>query len=259
MSALAAASPAFRFVGGTTTAGERPVSQLLITCEHASNAVPAPLTTTVADQRWLDDHWGWDIGAPDVVRELCRLKGCVGVLCGFSRLVIDPNRDLSHTDLVRRSIHGEPLSFNVDLDDSELQRRIDGLYTPYHDAIDRELAARLSHGGDQLLLSIHSFTPQLGDDVRGMELGILFDNYEPVAQRLAEGFREAGFVTALNEPYSGRTGLIFAANRHGREHGVIYVELEIRQDLIDTPEKAVATARRLEPAITNLQLRSRQR
>ncbi|MCO4761040.1 MAG: N-formylglutamate amidohydrolase [Myxococcales bacterium] len=233
--------------------------QLLITCEHASKAVPAPLTASDADQRWLDDHWGWDIGAPDVVRELARLKDCIAVLCGFSRLVLDPNRDLAHKDLIRREIYGEPLSFNVDLDQAEIDRRISELYEPYHAAIDREMAARLAAGGDMVLLSIHSFTPQLDDDVREMEIGVLYDNYDAVAERLADNFTAEGFVTALNEPYSGRTGLIFAANRHGREHGVIYIELEIRQDLIDTPEKAIEVARRMEPAITRLQIRGRAR
>ncbi len=233
--------------------------RLLVTCEHASNVVPAPLTHTAGDQRWLDDHWGWDIGAPDVVRELVRLKDCVAVLCGFSRLVLDPNRDVTHPDLIRREVYGEPLSFNVNLDAEEVNRRITELYAPYHDAIDKALHARLAVGGDVVLLSMHSFTPKLDDDVRAMEIGVLYDNYDAVAERLADAFREQGFVTALNEPYSGRTGLIFAANRHGREHGVIYIELEIRQDLIDTPAKAIAVARRMEPAISSLQIRDTPR
>ena len=233
--------------------------RLLLTCEHASNVVPAPLTHTSADRRWLDDHWGWDIGAPDVVRELVRLKDCVAVLCGFSRLVLDPNRDVTHPDLIRREIYGEPLSFNVDLDAEEIDRRVTELYAPYHDAIDNQLHARMALGGDVLLLSIHSFTPKLDGEVRPMEIGVLYDNYDSVAERLAGAFRTQGFVTALNEPYSGRTGLMFAANRHGREHGVIYIELEIRQDLIDTAEKAIAVARRMEPAISSLQIRDTPR
>lgn len=252
---MTSSHPAYSLVGNKSGYGGR----LLVTCEHASNEVPSPLTKTDGDQRWLDDHWGWDIGAPNVVRELVRLKDSIGVLCGFSRLVLDPNRNINHPDLIRREIYGEPLSFNVDLDDDEVQRRIDTLYTPYHDAIDAQLSARLARGGDVVLLSVHSFTPELDGDVRSMEIGVLFDNYDSVAERLADSFREQGFKTALNEPYSGRTGLIFAANRHGREHGVIYIELEIRQDLIDTPEKAIEVARRMEPAISKLQIRGQRR
>ncbi len=233
--------------------------RLIVTCEHASNAVPAPLTTTPSDQRWLDDHWGWDIGAADVVRELVRLKDGIGILSEFSRLVIDANRGTDHPDLIRTSIYDDALSFNVALDDAEVARRVRTLYDPYHDAIDRELHRRLSDGGDVVLLSIHSFTPEFEGDKRAMEIGVLFDNYVSVAERLAEGFREQGFVTALNEPYSGMTGLIFAANRHGREHGVIYIELEIRQDLIATQADAQAVARRLEPAISALQVRNQRR
>jgi len=92
-----------------------------------------------------------------------------------------------------------------------------------------------------------------------MELGILFDDYGAVAERLKENFEEAGFATALNEPYSGREGLMFAAAQHGLAHGVIYLELEIRQDLIDTTQKARLLARRLAPAITKLAVRERDR
>ena len=70
-----------------------------------------------------------------------------------------------------------------------------------------------------------------------MEIGVLFDSYDAVAQRLAEQFELQGFVTALNEPYSGLKGMMTVARRHGTAHGVIYLELELRQDLIDNRDK----------------------
>ena len=246
---------AYSVVGDPDKYGGR----LLITCEHASNAVPAPLTKTPADQRWLDDHWGWDIGAADVVKELVRIKSCVGVLCGYSRLVIDANRELDHADLIRRQIYGEPLSFNRGLNDAEVDRRAAEFHAPYHEAVSQQLKKRLELDGDVLLLSVHSFTPELDGERRPMEIGVLFDNYEAVAERLGGLIEAQGFKTALNEPYSGMSGLIFSANLHGSNHGVIYIELEIRQDLIDTPEKAVEVARRLEPALTALQVRGTPR
>lgn len=235
------------------------MGRLVVTCEHAANRVPPPLTTTESDRRWLETHWGWDIGAQELARELVRTKDCLLVLTAFSRLICDANRPPDHPNLIRTEIDGEPLSFNQNLDQAEVQRRLSLYYEPYHAAIDRCLGERLSRGGDVVLLSIHSFTPHFRDEVRDMEIGVLFDDFEAVAARLAGNFEKAGFVTALNAPYSGREGLMFAAARHGIAHGVIYLELEIRQDLIDTAQKARLVARRMAPAITALAVRRRVR
>ena len=116
-----------------------------------------------------------------------------------------------------------------------------------------------ARGGDVLLLSVHSFTPVLGDEIRPMEMGVLFDRFDSVAHRLASHLREQGFVTALNEPYDGKDGAIYSAGRHGCRHGVIYLEIEIRQDIIDTPEKVADVASRLAQAVDVLQIRTTPR
>ena len=85
------------------------------------------------------------------------------------------------------------------------------------------------------LLSIHSFTDVYEGTRRSMEIGVLFDDYVTPAVELARRLRSQGLDTALNEPYSGLRGLIYSANRHGRCFGLPYLELEIRNDLIDTP------------------------
>jgi predicted N-formylglutamate amidohydrolase len=61
----------------------------------------------------------------------------------------------------------------------------------------------------------------------------------------------APFESVLNAPYSGRDGLIYSAQRHGRAHELVYLELEVRQDLIDSPEKALATGRRIARALAS--------
>lgn len=235
------------------------INQLVITCEHASNRVPTPLTETAADRPALDTHWGWDIGAAEVARELVRLKGCCAILARFSRLVVDANRPPNHGELIRRRVNDHALSFNDGITDDEVQRRLDCYHAPYHSAIDQLCAERIAANQDVVVFSIHSFTPQLGDDIRDMELGVLFDAHDAVAGRFAGHLDDCGFKVALNQPYSGRTGLIFAAARHGQTHGCIYLELEIRQDLMPTLEAAREVARRIEPALTRLQVRHRKR
>ena len=88
-----------------------------------------------------------------------------------------------------------------------------------------------------------------------MEVGVLFDEHEAVALRLERLLRDEGFVTALNAPYSARAGLAHAAQTHGHAHDVVYVELEIRQDLIPTPHDAARVAARLVAALSRLGVR----
>jgi len=233
--------------------------RLVVSCEHASCRVPGPLKTTQSDRQWLRTHWGWDIGAAEVTRQLVRRKSCVALLARFSRLICDANRSPEDETYIRRSVEGVPLSFNQEIDPAEIRRRFTSYHEAYHDLLDACLAERVARGGDVVLFSIHSFTPVFNGVFRPMEMGVLFDRYEPIATRLAGHLEGVGFKTALNEPYSGARGEMYAMQRHGTKHGVIYLELEIRQDLLDTPAKTTNVAERLCAALTDLQVRTENR
>ena len=229
-----------------------------ITCEHASNRVPAPWTTTPLDRAWLKSHWGYDIGARTVARELVRATGSYGVFARFSRLVVDPNREPEHPDLIRASSEGHHFSFNQRVSAEERARRLARFHAPYHAALDAGLAAHVgSRTEDVLLLSVHTFTPVWNNHVRPMDIGVLYAPYERLARKLAQGLAAEGFETALNQPYSGREGLIYAAHRHGIAHRVHFLELELNQSLTCTPARARKVARRLLPALRRLTLPDR--
>lgn len=221
---------------------------IVFTCEHATNALPE-WTAEPGDEPVLRDHWGWDVGAADLTRELVAQIGGSGVLSRYSRLVCDPNREPAEPTFVVAHIDGRTLSWNRDLDDAERTRRRDQYYEPYHREIDRLLAARLTAAHPTRLCSVHSFTPSYRGQRREMEIGVLFDAHEAEAERLIERLRTAGLHAVANEPYSGYAGLIHAARRHGREHGIVYLEIEVRQDLIDTPERARRMAAQIAPAL----------
>jgi len=233
--------------------------RLIVTCEHASNRVPPPMWTPPEDQPLIDDHWGWDPGAADVARALIEDRGGVGVLSRFSRLVCDPNREPSEFDWIRAECEGQQVALNANIDDAERDRRKRLYYDPYHAAIDACLRERLSHPGDVVLFSVHSFTPNYMGERRTIEMGVLFDRFEPVAQRMQAALQAEGFHTALNEPYDGMKGCMFAAHRHGNHHDVVYLELEVRQDLIDTPAKARAVGLKVSRALGQLRVRSQPR
>jgi predicted N-formylglutamate amidohydrolase len=204
---------------------------LLLTCEHGSEVLP-PEFRWCEDDAWLrGTHWAFDLGAAELTRELARTLGAGAVIAGFSRLVVDPNRPLDSDTLVRNVAEGRLIVMNTDVDAASLERRL-ALWRAYHDALDRLFLESVA----PLALSVHSFTPVYEGSVREVEVGVLFDREEELATLLCARFRAAGFEARLNEPYSGKLGLIYSVSAHAAVSGRRALELELRQDLAVRPE-----------------------
>lgn len=204
---------------------------VLITCEHASERLPEPWRWSERDQRLVGTHWAFDLGAADLAREYATAIGGVAVLSRFSRLLADPNRPESSETLFRALAEGEPVELNASIDPAEREIRLDGYYRPFHEAVDREVAA----SGAPILLAMHTFTPLYEGNPRSLEIGVLFDREEHLAVQLLDAFAHAGWSVAPNEPYSGRAGLIHVVERHAKTHDRRAIELEVRQDLAVDP------------------------
>ncbi|GMV16377.1 MAG: N-formylglutamate amidohydrolase [Polyangiaceae bacterium] len=202
-------------------------SPFLITCEHASERLPEPWRWA-AEDRWLvGTHWAYDIGAEDLARDLCAALGATAVLSRFSRLLADPNREESARDLFLALAEGEEVRLNHALDAEERERRLARLWRPYHAAVEREVARSQC----RVVLAIHTFTPVWNGVARDVEVGVLFDEEEELAERARAALGTTGLVVRMNEPYSGQAGLIYSARRHAMAHGRRALELEVRQDL----------------------------
>jgi predicted N-formylglutamate amidohydrolase len=236
-------SAAYTTVGDPAAGGP-----FVFTCEHATNELPE-WEPEPEERALLAEHWGWDIGAADLARALAELTGSCAVLSRFSRLVCDPNRDPAEPSFVVREIEGRRLAWNRSLDAAELRRRVARYFDPYHAAIDAAIRARLALGTEVRLVAVHSFTPVHLGEARPMEVGVLFDEFHQEAWRLEGALAAEGFAAAQNAPYSGLDGLIYSARRHGRAHGLVYLELEVRQDLIATPPSARGVAERVARAL----------
>jgi predicted N-formylglutamate amidohydrolase len=224
-------------------ATDRP--RLVLTCEHASPAVPDEYDDLGLTREQLGDHIGWDIGAAAVTSELSRQLGASAVLSAASRLLVDCNRDLDDADLMPHSSHGVVIPGNGVIDAAERTQRLASFYDPYHAAIDAEL----SRQSDALLLSVHSFTPELNGCARAFDVGVLFDGFDDLAQDFARSITASGFTVRMNEPYSALDGLIFSARSHGRRHGARYLELEINNRLLRGDASARTVAARLVDAV----------
>ncbi len=227
---------------------DRP-SPWLIACDHASNAVPdcvnsGSLGLPDAD---MGRHIAWDVGAAGVTRHLADLLNAPAILSRFSRLVIDPNRGEDDPTLVMQVYDGTIVPGNRSICGEERARRLDAFYRPYHAAY-AELAARRR---DTIIVAVHSFTPRLwGRAPRPWHVGILYD---PRDERLSRPFldrlcAEPDLVVGENEPYAGHLPGD-AVDRHALIPGRPNALIELRHDLIDTPEEQARWATRLAPLL----------
>ncbi len=212
--------------GGTGNA------RVVLTCEHASNRLPDGWDWAT-DDRWLvNQHWALDLGIAAITRALADELGATAVLSRFSRLLVDPNRHPTAPDRFREVADGRFVNLNLDLSDAEKQDRMDRFYHPYHAAIDEVM----ERSDGVFLLSLHSFTPVYeGAPPRWMDIGILFDREDDLAAELAPVVRKHGLVTALNEPYTGKGGMMYAAQSHAVRQGWHAIEIEVRQDRAINP------------------------
>jgi predicted N-formylglutamate amidohydrolase len=221
-----------------------PEAPVLLTCEHASEHLPDTWQWPTADRWLIGTHWAYDPGADWLTRELAEELGAVAVLSRFSRLLVDPNRAEDSPDLIRTRAEGRDIKLNRHVDVAERERRIERLHRPYHAAIDREVA----RSKVPLLLAMHTFTPVYEGRRREVEVGVLFDTEEALAERFRHAIADVGLVTRMNEPYSGREGLMYSVDRHARAYGRRALELEVRQDLVGDE----AVRRRLRQALVSV-------
>ncbi len=201
---------------------------IVLTCEHASCAIPLEYDALGLGHDEIADHIGWDIGAADLTATLAASLDAAAVFSSVSRLLIDCNRSLLDHDLIVEHTHGVHVPGNQRLDADERARRLRDYYDPYHVAID----ALLQRHGAANLLSVHSFTPELNGRERRFDVGVLYDEYERDARHVGEHIAESGLRVRYNQPYSGLDGLIYSARTHGANHARRYIELEVNNVLL---------------------------
>jgi predicted N-formylglutamate amidohydrolase len=229
-------------------------ARLLFVCDHASRAVPRALGDLGVPAPEFDRHIAWDIGAADVATRLAGAFDAKLVMSGYSRLVIDCNRDPQKPAAIPPDSDGTPVPGNRDLDAAARALRIDTLHTPYHAAIAEALASFRRQNIVPVVVSVHSCTPVFAGFERPWHVGVLWNRDPRLAQPLMANLAKDKSVTVGdNEPYSARDGHGYTMPHHCERTGIPHALLEIRQDLIDTHKGAEqwagVVARALAPLI----------
>jgi len=210
-------------------------SALFMTCDHAGRAIPRTLGDLGVPEAELRRHIAWDIGAEGVARGLSEQLAAGLVIQTYSRLVIDCNRQPSrHDSMARISEHTE-IPGNRDIHPDHAEARVREIFDPYHDTIAGELDRRRNAGETTVLLAVHSFTPIYKGETRPWEIGLLYHRDNRVARVLMDLMREDPSLTVGdNEPYAITDEGDYTIPVHGEQRGIFHVEIEIRQDLIET-------------------------
>lgn len=231
--------------------GQDRTAPWLVTCDHASNRVPNEIGggSLGLPEPDMQRHIAYDVGAAGVSRHLAEALNCPAILSCFSRLVIDPNRGETDPTLVMRLYDGTIIPENREIDTREIERRKQAYYLPYHTAL-AELAAAESRPA---IVAVHSFTPRLNSRApRPWHVGILYDMRQPALSLalLAQLRAQPDLYVGENEPYAGHLPGD-SIDRHAIGPGRHNTLIEIRSDLIETPQGQRAWAERLAPLLQN--------
>jgi predicted N-formylglutamate amidohydrolase len=196
---------------------------IVVTCEHASRAVPPALRQALASARdVLATHRGWDPGALPFAEALAKSLHAPILAGTVSRLVIDLNR----------SPHN-PRRFSEwtrALDRSVRDRLDREIHAPHFDAV-RKACART---GTIVHIAVHSFDPTLSEDRGGVDIGVLYDPGRPLERAIgpawARALSAAGLHTRRNFPYHGAAdGLATWLRRRFSPSRYAGFELELSQ------------------------------
>ncbi len=212
---------------------EEGAANVLLTCDHASNLVPRALQGLGLGAAELERHIAWDIGAAEVTRRLAARLDAPAILAGFSRLVIDCNRDPLDASSIPETSDHVPISGNRGISESARAARRGKIFAPYHAAIDAWIEERLARGTVPALVSIHSFTPVMGGNARPWHVGVLWDSDARIPRPLLAALKsDPALVVGDNKPYSAREPQGYTVRSHAVSRGLPHVAIELRQDLI---------------------------
>lgn len=202
---------------------------VLLVGDHASNHVPPDIDLGI-DPVLFETHIAIDIGVAPVAMLLVE-SGAVdaAVLGGVSRLVVDCNRDEEAPAVIPIASDGHAIPGNA-LDHLGREARLARIFRPYHD----HLAAVIAAAPPAMILSLHSFTPQLASDPgqkRPWEIGVLYNADDRLAGPAIAALAADGLIVGDQQPYSGKL-LNATMNRHAEANDIPYVGIEMRQDLV---------------------------
>jgi predicted N-formylglutamate amidohydrolase len=241
-------------------------SPYFLTCDHGGRHLPRRLGDLGIPAFELERHIGWDIGAAGLTRQMAQRLGATAIRQIYSRLVCDCNRPPDAPDFATLISENTHIPGNRDLTSAQIGARREEIWRPYQDAIAALLDIRQAASRPTLLVAMHSFTPVYKGQSRPWHVGLLYnrdrrlaDAIRPLLQAAQvpadSGHAQAGrpLVVGDNEPYRLTDETDYTVPVHGEKRGLVSLEIEVRQDLIASPQGQAAWAELLATLLRQVQ------
>lgn len=223
-------------------------SAIVLVCEHASHHIPATFAALGLAEDDQTSHAAWDPGAMDVARLLSASLNATLIASGVSRLIYDCNRPPGARDAMPERSEAIAVPGNVGLSAKDRADRAAAFYVPFRD----QLHSAIQKKPKPIIITIHSFTPIYYGKQRSVEIGVLHDTDARLADAMLANFADhTTFDVQRNAPYGASDGVTHTLQEHAIKDGHLNVMLEVRNDLIATPQQQRAMAKMLTSWITN--------
>ncbi|MFM9384608.1 N-formylglutamate amidohydrolase [Pseudomonas sp. UV AK001] len=222
---------------------------LILVCEHASRYIPDALNNLGLDDTAAREHIAWDIGALELAEQLSEKIGATLLSANYSRLLIDLNRPRHAPDSIPAQSEIYQVPGNRELDEATREYRRQCLFKPFHTRLQQLIDERLAEGRPVRVVGIHSFTPVFYGQPRELEVGVLFGQAKAYAQRLLDGLGQHPLKVAGNQPYKIDPLGDMTVPVHGDARGLESVLIEVRNDLLRSPEAVTRWANYLTPLL----------
>lgn len=224
---------------------------LLLTCEHASRAVPRAyraLFSSSSARAALQSHRAWDPGALPCAQHLAQAYQAPLFLGEVTRLLVDLNRSPSHPRVFSEWSQVLP---------AEDKQRLLERYHVSH--FERVLALLREQSPERPLLhiAVHSFTPLWEGELRPTDVGLLYDPARSLESTWAHHWQRALRQTSSlcihrNAPYRGTAdGLPTRLRRLFADPLYAGIELELNQSLLTTPRARMRLCQLLELTLSS--------
>jgi len=212
-------------------------ADIVLVCEHASNSIPLYFNGLGLSDEEKNSHIAWDLGAKGVALALSAAFDAPLVSSRISRLVYDCNRPPTSPTAIPSRSENSRIPGNQSVSNGEQQARFEQIYQPFYQCLKSTISPLIDIGRRPVLVTIHSFTPVFFGKQRPTQIGILHSQDERMANAmLAIAPETTSMRVERNLPYGPKDGVAHTLDVHGGTNALPNVMIEIRNDLLSTPE-----------------------
>jgi len=204
--------------------------KLILTCEHAFNTIPQEYQDLFINaEEILESHRGYDPGALDLFNELKDLAD-FSSFHETGRLLVEVNISKGHSNLFSE--------FTKNLSETSKIKLLKEYYFPYRNSIEKQISSLIRKGEKLLHFSVHTFTPNLNEEIRNTDIGLLYDPSRSAEKEFCINFKRnlkdqnPELKIRFNYPYLGKADGFTTYLRKRFPENYMGIELEVSQNFV---------------------------